>query len=82
MNDHKGLLGLLSTCLKSYGAAASTRKKEKKPSGNLCAFCAQWQNLLIRPFFLKKRAQEGSAAATSILLLSSLLLQHHQRQTR
>ena len=29
MNDHKGLLGLLSTCLKSYGAAASTRKKEK-----------------------------------------------------
>ena len=30
MNDHKGLLGLLSTCLKSYGAAASTRKKEKK----------------------------------------------------
>ena len=51
MNDQKGLLGLLSTCLKSYGAAASTRKKEKKPSGNLCAFCAQWQNLLIRPFF-------------------------------
>jgi len=30
MNDHKGLLGLLSTCLKSYGAAASTRKKERK----------------------------------------------------
>ena len=29
-------------------------RKKKKTSGNLCAFCAQWQNLLIRPFFWKK----------------------------
>lgn len=40
MNDHKGLLGLLSTCLKSYGAAASTRKKEKKTEWkSLCILC-------------------------------------------
>ena len=69
MNDQKGLLGLLSTCLKSYGAAASSTRREKM-SRNLCAFCAQWQKLLIRLFFFlkKKRAQEGSTNSTTIAL--------------
>ena len=42
MNDHKGLLGLLSTCLKSYGAAAYKRKKKKKKKNewkSLCILC-------------------------------------------